>query len=77
MYKFSDAWFITTLILIKDWTTLQQVIAGGDLLNHAIFTSDEINSALSIFTTIGYVEISPNKKIRATEKAYKLCDKGF
>lgn len=77
MYTYSDAWFLTTLILIKDWVSLQQIIAGGDMINHAIFTTDEINKALTIFTTLGYVELNNNKQMRATEKAYSFCANDF
>lgn len=77
MYNYSDAWFLAALILIKDWASLQKVIAFGDWLDHAIFTQKEINDALSVLTPLGYVEINHKKEMRATEKAYNLCNSGF
>jgi hypothetical protein len=77
MFNSSDAWFLTTLILIKDWASLREVIAGGDLINRAIFTTEEINTALTVLIAFGYVEINGDKYMHATEKAYGFCDKTF
>lgn len=77
MYIYSDAWFLTSLILNKDWSSLQQVIVTGDAINHAIFTRDEINVALSKFIALNYVEMDTRKNMRATSKAFELCNKSF
>lgn len=77
MYTFGEAWFLTTLILNKDWSSLQQVIATGDVINHAIFTKDEVNVALSRFLALNFVEMDNSKNMRATSKAFELCNKSF
>lgn len=77
MYTFSDAWFLTTLILNKEWSSLQQVIATGDVINHAIFTKDEINVALSKFIPLNYIKMDNSKNMRATSEAFELCNKFF
>ncbi len=77
MYTFGEAWFLTTLLLNKEWSSLQQVIATGDVINHAIFTPDEINGALSKFILMGYIEMDDSKNLRATSKAIELCNKSF
>ena len=73
-YDFSDAWFLTALIVMKDyWANMKEIISVGDALNHAIFTQNEINQALKRFIPIGYIETN-GKKYRATEKAYELTN---
>ena len=73
IYDFSDAWFLTTLIVIKDWADMKGIISVGDGLNHAIFTQNEITQALKRLIPVGYVETN-GKKYRATEKAYELTN---
>lgn len=46
LFEFSDAWFLTSLIVLNKWSTLKEIVAVGDALNHAIFTQDEIDNAL-------------------------------
>jgi len=72
-YDFSDAWFLTALIVIKDWADMREIISIGDGLNHAIFTQKEINQALKRLIPVGYIETNC-KKYRATEKAYELTN---
>lgn len=76
-FRSSDAWFLTTLLLLENPATLQEVIAAGDWLNHAIFTADEINRALSLFVPMGYVERDAEGRMRTTEKARAIRDKTF
>jgi hypothetical protein len=70
---FSDPWFLTALILRNDWTDIEEVITIGDVLNHAIFTQNEINQALQRLTPIGFIEVEGDK-YRATEKAHELSN---
>ena len=72
-YDFSDAWFLTALIMRKDWANMKEIISIGDGLNHAIFTQNEINQALKRLIPVGYIETN-GKKYRATEKAYELTN---
>ena len=74
-YQWSDAWFLTALLICKDWSPLHRVIHAGDWLNHAIFTTKEVNRALSVLIATGYVEINAALEMRVTEKALALCDK--
>jgi hypothetical protein len=72
-YDYSDAWFLTTLILRNDWADIDQIIAIGDMINHAIFTQNEINQALQRLIPAGYIEVD-NDKYRATPKAQELSN---
>lgn len=56
---------------------MQQVIATGDVINHAIFTKYEVNAALSRFVELNFVEMDNGKNMRATTKALELCNKTF
>jgi len=47
------------------------IIAVGDMLNHAIFMQEEIDSALEKLIPVGYVEC---RKYRTAEKAKELAD---
>jgi hypothetical protein len=73
IYDFGDAWFLTTLIVLKDWADIKGIISVGDGLNHAIFTQNEINQALKRLIPVGYIEAN-GKKYRASEKAYELTN---
>lgn len=76
-FNFSDAWFLTTLLLLENPATLREVVAAGDWLNHAILTAGEINRALSVFIPLGYVELDDERRMCATKKARVLRDKTF
>lgn len=76
-FRFSDAWFLATLLLLENPAALHEAVAAGDWLNHAIFTADEINRALSLFIPMGYVRLDAEGRMQATEKARTLRDKTF
>jgi len=73
-YTLNNALLLTVLLLKKDWTSLSQVIVGGDYLNHAIFTAIELNCALSFLVTAGYVDFNTKKEMCITEKSLEFCD---
>jgi hypothetical protein len=77
MFTYSDAWFLTSLILNNKWSSLDQVIATGDAINHAIFTKSEVNTALSVLIYLDYIEMDNFKQMRATNKALKLWKPSF
>ena len=72
MFTYGDAWFLTSLILNKNWSSLDQVIATSDAINHSIFTKSEVNNALSVLICLDYIEMDNFKQMRATKKALKL-----
>lgn len=73
MFEFSDAWFLTTLILLKKWSSLKQIVATGDMINHAIFNQEEIDNAIKKLQPLGYIE-TDGKNWRATKKAIQLSN---
>jgi hypothetical protein len=73
MFAFSDAWFLTSLLVTSDWSSMKDILAVGDALNHAIFTQDEIDNALKKLIPLGYMETN-NKLYRATLKAHELTN---
>ena len=77
MFTYGDAWFLTSLILNNKWSSLEQVIATGDAINHAIFTKSEVNTALSVLIFLEYIEMDNFKQMRATNKAHKLCKSSY
>jgi len=68
MAKFhsSDGWLFVSLRL-KGNNTLKEVISAGDILNHAIFSLEEINAGLSRLNASGLVKIE-NKNIIVTSE---------
>lgn len=77
MFTFRDAWFLAVLILINDKTNLSQLIVGGDIINRAIFTKEEVNRALSKFLELNFIEIDQNKNMLVTSSGLKLPTKSF
>jgi len=67
-YETSDLWLLLSVILSGNGSTLRNIISVGDLMNHAIFTVDEINCGLSKLELNGYLEIR-DKKFYPTSKA--------
>jgi hypothetical protein len=73
MFEFSDAWFLTTLILNKGWASKEEIIRGADIINHSIMLQSEMDNAIQKFLSFGYIEMD-NGKYRATEKAHELAN---
>lgn len=58
-YEASDAWLLLAIIYAaadKDGASLDEIVATGDFINHAIFTDDEMESGFYRLTRGGYVE---------------------
>ena len=50
-----------------------EIVIGGDMMNHAIFTQNEIDDALKKLVPAGYIE-TDKAMYRATEKAIGLSN---
>jgi hypothetical protein len=72
-YDYSDAWFLTTLIMANDWLSMEEIVSMGDALNHAIFTPGEIDGALKKLIPGEFVEKNADK-YRATAAARELAN---
>ncbi len=73
MFEFSDAWFLTSLILLKKWSSIKEIISTGDMINHAIFNESEIDNAIRKLQSFEYIE-TDGKNWRATKKAFELSN---
>lgn len=82
-YYPSDAWLLHTILLASgpDGATLKDMIAVGDVLNHAIFTANELNAGLERLIRGGWVKLSrldnPMPTALATETHAKLSGSPF
>jgi hypothetical protein len=74
----SDAWLLLAIILAagNDVANLDEIVAAGDGINHAIFTEDEIESGLYRLTNGGYIEEVNGsfKPSSATVDKYRVID---
>lgn len=54
----SDAWLLLAIIFAadKEGASLDQIVAAGDFINHAIFTNDEMESGFFRLARGGYIE---------------------
>ena len=76
-FCWSDAWVFTALYYSnKDKTkiNLSKLIAAGDVLNHAIFTKDEIKNAFIKLQRTGIIIIY-SEIIEFTDDGLKLMEK--
>ena len=73
MFDFSDAWFLTSLIKLNKWATMEEIVITGDIINHAVFTQDEIDNALEKLIPLGYIEYNKGE-YRATERSHELAN---
>jgi hypothetical protein len=59
-FSWSDSWLLLSIWYASDYgrrvSTLTDVIAAGDFINHAIFTPGELQNGLARLTSAGYVE---------------------
>jgi hypothetical protein len=60
LFEHSDAWFLTSLILLEKWSPMEEIMMAGDMINHAIFTPSEIEKAIEKLQPFGYIEIVDN-----------------
>lgn len=65
MYIWSDAWF---LLSVSNNASLEDIIASGDYRNHAIFTLEEINHALTLLIQNNYICLNENKTVKLTSR---------
>lgn len=73
-FDFSDAWFLTALILIGKESTLKQIVQTGDAINHAIMTQAEIDRALLKLIPAGYIVATSKNTFIATEKSAEISE---
>lgn len=59
-FEASDAWLLLAIILAagNNVASLEEIVAAGDGINHAIFTEDEMESGLYRLRSGGYIEES-------------------
>ena len=56
-YNWSDAWLLLAVVYAgPDGATLARIIEVGDVINHAIFNPDELESGLARLTSGGYLK---------------------
>ena len=76
-FSWSDAWVFTALYFSnkdKKKINLSELIAAGDVLNHAIFTKDEIKNAFIKLQRRGIILIF-NEIVEFTDYGLKLIEK--
>lgn len=75
-FEASDAWLLLSIILAagNNAASLDEIVAAGDGINHAIFTEDEMESGLYRLRSGGYIEESNGsfRPSRATINKYKV-----
>ena len=73
-FEFNDAWVLTSLFMYDSRfqeLVLTHVIANGDLLNHAIFSLDELNEGFSKLIAANLIKFE-NDSIRLTELGLEI-----
>jgi len=56
-YNWSDAWLLLAVVYAgRDGATLARIIEVGDVIEHAIFNADELESGLARLTSGGYLK---------------------
>lgn len=72
-HPWSDAWPLLAIALAgeKGPAEMWQIVAAGDSINHAIFTTDEFESSLARLSAGGWV-IEENGKFLASSKVGEL-----
>ena len=75
-FQASDAWLLLAILIAAgdNVATLDEIIAAGDCINHAIFTNDEMDSGLYRLTRGGYVE-EVDGRFRPSEMALRQYQK--
>lgn len=69
----SDAWLLYAILgaSAEAPAPLEDVVAAGDAMNHAIFTFDELNGGLTRLTAVGLVTVV-DKLLAATDLAKEI-----
>ena len=56
-YNWSDAWLLLAIVYAgSGGANLQKIVAIGDVIEHAIFNADELESGLARLTSGGYIK---------------------
>jgi len=74
-WEFADAWFATAVAIQKKPCELADVIAAGDAIDHAIFTREEIEVAVSRLVGAGLLWISDDGKFALTPAGADLLER--
>lgn len=56
-FESSDGWLFATLLCLKNKVLLKDIISIGNMLNHAIFSLEQINNGLSRLESEDFIEI--------------------
>ena len=75
-YNSSDVWLLLAIIYAsgEKSATLDEIIAAGDWINHAIFNEDELESGLARLTAGGFIK-EKNNAFSATQKVKRAYSK--
>ena len=68
----SDAWFAAAVASCGGHTSLTEVIAVGDAINHAIFMRSEIEQAVRRLAAAGLLETQPGPTFELTREGAAL-----
>jgi hypothetical protein len=71
-WEFADAWFATAVAIQDNPCDLADVIAAGDAIDHAIFTREEIQQAVSRLVGAGLLEVSGDGRFALTSAGADL-----
>ena len=67
-FEFYDMWLLLSLGIGKRGSNLKEILGSGDMLNHAVFTLDELNYGMSKLVYNGFVK-QANGRYYPTNKA--------
>jgi hypothetical protein len=67
-YTEKDCWVLFSIGFGNRGSRLNDIISTGDILNHAIFTKEELENGLNKLLNNGYIKFS-NDRFYATDKA--------
>jgi hypothetical protein len=74
-WEFADAWFATAVASQQNPCDLADVIAAGDAIDHAIFTREEIQQAVSRLAGAGLLEVSDDGRFALTSAGADLLER--
>jgi hypothetical protein len=76
VFVWSDAWLLAALAVRGTGPrTLGEALAGGDALQHAIMTRQELNGALGRLGRAALVVVEPDGRIRLSSEGAALCSR--
>jgi hypothetical protein len=74
-WEFADAWFATAVAIQECPCDLTDVIAAGDAIDHAIFTREAIQQAVSRLVGAGLLWVSDDGKFALTSTGADLLER--